>query len=206
MPRTDAKRFDHHFKAFQEDGGKLQRHVQAGLREFRHAKQCAYRMTKAYLAIIAKYQNQLLDFARSEGKTIDEWLDRWFLPMGSLGDDYRDLIAAVDKGMTLNAFLAKTPAIFLAEQRRKSIGESGDVPMELPLPAVSTAGAEDGEPEGDEGPSPEESAELWKVRCLAAEAQLKDVRGRLRESDRRCAKLEKAVKGLHRTINAAVAA
>ncbi len=178
------KRFDHHFAEFERDGVLLQRHISNGLKEFRLGKSCAYRMAKSYIEMATKHRNEWLDLVKSAGESPDEWLNKWFRPMEAMGDDYRELVTAIKRGMTRKEYLAKSASMFLSEKDRDKRTRPTAVPTE---------------PKSDL--SFEEQMKQWRSIANAFEVQLRDARSRLNKAEHRLAVLEKSTHKMRKELS-----
>lgn len=194
MPTAPANRIDSQFHDFEVDGASLFKHVKATTKSLRLAKACAYRMAKNYLAMQSADHNRLLDLIRStEGEganAIDRWIEKWFAPLGAIGEDPWALVKAVEKGMTHKAYLATAPAVFLGQKNREA--RVSAMPRAQPLPSVPTPEA-----------PPEVQLSQWRARAEAAELNAIGMRRELDEARRTIARLELTIKRMQRVVGAA---
>lgn len=191
------KRFDHWFKEFEADGAKLGRHVALSIKEMRLAKASAYRMAKGYVALIRDFHNEFVEFLTASSVTIDEWLEKWFVPLDRIGEDYRELLVAVENGMTLKAYHSTTPAVFVGQLRQSAAKEhavgNGDE-------TCVTGAVEERRPQMEERMSAAERASWWKSRCLELEEKVRVLKEDLRETKRDFRRTSDALKRMDKVL------
>ena len=182
-----TKRFDHHFRRFEQEGSLLQRHVEKGVKELRLAKATGYRMAKAFIEMEANWHNELLVMARSEGKDIEEWVADWFRPLTALGEEHSALLRAIQQGMTLQQYECTLPRVFIAKHRREETAKkdvSGGVPRE-PSESLTI----------------EDAMKQWRARAKSLELQLREEHRKRVELEREVLGLKKIVIRLRKTLN-----
>lgn len=193
----NTQQFDKLRRRFEKNGGSLQFSVHNGLAQFREAKTHAYRMAEDYLQMLQQLQPNLRDFVQKQGfrskGCVDKYLEKWFAPMASMGDDWRELVHAVQEGMTQKQYLASGASVYCSKAKRKS-------------DAATLSRRARRQPEPDESMPVEHQVEYWKTQATAVKAENRDLRSRLHKANNRIARLERAIERLHKIINAATAA
>ncbi|MHC4649039.1 MAG: hypothetical protein ACYTBJ_26600 [Planctomycetota bacterium] len=189
--KKDEKRVDHHFRRFEEDRELLNKHAGVGLKAVRLAKSAAYRMAQSYIAMQQKDHNRLVDLIQTTyGKTpdaIDHWLAASFQGLTAIGGDARQLITAIQEGMTRQQYLSSTPSIFLNSKKRAA----QPITTRPPLPSDPA----------EELPLDEQVKQL-RLQNEALKRQLKEERGARQQAERSLAKVETEVKRLQRIMEA----
>ena len=128
----------HYFQQILDCGQSLARHASEALKNARLAKNDAWLMAKALIDGRNECPNELHELMKAHGG-VDEFLRMQFLPLTRLGENYLDLLVAVQKGLTRQAYINTTAAVFLCENkpRRDRPTESDAIPPdpseELPL-------------------------------------------------------------------------
>lgn len=165
-------------------------------RLFRQQKQDAFEAAKVYVELLRQHTNELREHVKSEGfADIDAWLREHTPAFEVAGDRWPDMVQAIHAGMTLEDYLQGTADMYLASRRPSRRKASSAAPRpELPeLP----------QPPDAEAPVDVQLAELRQenrdLRELyaTARAQIRELRGELTETKRRCEKYERQMRQLH---------
>jgi hypothetical protein len=187
--------FTQNVQRFESNCGLIQSHLHKSLAEQHAARRVAYRAAAAFKEIKDYYQAELVDYLHREGfsgkNIVDQWLDKWFAPYKNLGHDYRELLTAVEAGMTEKDFLKRQAGDFI---RAAHLRASDCRTTERPLP---------GRP-ADDLPLTDQ-VKRWRQRAIAAEAQNRELRQQVSRLESRCARLEKTVKQFSSTARKALA-
>jgi len=187
ISESEKKRFDDYYKEFVDDSKLLSAHTQQSLKEFRLAKTCAYRMATNYLAMLQQHHTELRAQAKTTGQTLDEWLMQSFQPLTIVGENYRELVAAVQDGMRLRQYLAETPGIFL--RRKQSCKKKMDaIAKPLPVEPKPTLSAKD-------------TIVMLRTRSDVAVTQNVDLRLELRRAQRTIAQQDRLIRKLQAHLN-----
>lgn len=179
-------RFDHYFRLFEQEGSLLQRHVEKGVKELRLAKATAYRMAAAYIEMEKNWHNELLDMITGMGSTVDEWTAQWFQPITALGEDWSNLVGAIQRGMTRKQYECTMPRVFIARHQRADKAEqdvAGGVPRE-PSESLTL----------------DDAMKQWRSRAKALELQLREEHRKRVELEREVLVLKKIVNRLRKTL------
>lgn len=192
MVSATTKRFDHYFRQFEQEGSLLQRHVEKGIKELRLAKATAYRMACAYIEMEKHWHNELLDMITGMGSTVDEWTAQWFQPITALGEDWSNLVAAIQRGMTREQYECTMPRVFIARHQRADKAER------------DVAGGTPREP--SESLTLEDAMKQWRSRAKALELQLREEHRKRVELEREVVGLKKIVTRLRKTLEVPIPA
>lgn len=187
---SEGKSMNQLFCRFEAEGAKLAKHARGSIRALRLAKLCAYRMAKDYLLMQKQDHNVLYELATAKHGTgpraIDAWLEEWYAPLRTVGDDPMELISAVENGMSLKEYLSHSPKMFLPVRSKASKKDSPDATVP-PLPCEPSA----------ELPV-EDQVNQWQARAEAAERQVRELRAALAASRARVRSLEKVISRMNR--------
>lgn len=122
------KRFDHWWKQANESWTRFRRHYNVVQRITKAARCDAYQFAAALLAMQTKWPGELLNMVKSEGVTLDDWIDERFALIEDLGESRKNLLDAIGRGMTEKQYAQEGPMwlvrkvkIQLADRTKRAI-------------------------------------------------------------------------------------
>lgn len=189
---TEATKSEERFEPLRLEFERSMAKVQSGAHHYlqgrRYAKRYAYRAMRAWVAMRGLHQPDLIGWIKRQGFTgktcVDDFMEQWYIPLRIIGEDWRELMHAVEEGMTEKKYLTATDAYSFLHKKR---AEKAARLMDSPLPSCPPDSA-----------SKTEADKQWRSVAEAAMSQLAELKRRFRELERRNAIIERKLEQAHK--------
>lgn len=159
----------------------------------------AYRKARTVVLMRENYHNELLDMIRSEGKTIDQWMDEGFELIEHMNETRENIMAAFKSGVTEREYVERGEIVLAT---RKPVRIKTEQLANTPIP-----------PEPTKPMTLEERldyqvsvSESLRSRCKGLSGTVRELKQANARLERRIEMLERALKRAHKTIEPALTA
>lgn len=172
-------------KEMEHWGPKIHRHAVQVAKNTCHARAACWHVVKAHIEWLRNAQPEYLQFVKKHNTTIDDYLDSWMLPL--LSEMNRsDIVAAIQKGISLNEFVNEGAAPYLATVLRNR--------KRTPDPVVPSA------PKDNADLTSEERIKRFKDVIAAKDAVIAKLRAEIRELRQVLARVEAESKRIRNLV------
>ena len=175
--------------------GELNRHLRLLGTHVEGIRRQAYRFAKGVLELRKQHINKMVALIKSEGKTLQQWLDDHFAVIEQMGDTRERIAAAIESGVTEAEYVAEGE---IAIVRKRLSGHKIKVKDDGVVPQPATTFA-----------STEEKADYFRdlfesmtSKYQAVRAEARTLRSDLYRAVRRVDQLERSLRRVKKDIEA----
>lgn len=162
------KRFDHLISEANRQHSLMVKHSNGLTNLVRLLRRSAYRFAVAVLEIQKNCHNEFLDYCRSRGVSIDDWMEEHFGPVEAMGDHRRKLFDNIEQGMTEKEYVDQ---FTIWGVRQRQTAATGNRRAKADLDAAPPVAA-----------TPAEREAFMVAQMEAAKSETRELRRELREA------------------------
>lgn len=131
------RRNDHAAKDFYREANLMGRHKTQTIKEVNLLKAAAYRAAKFFVEMFDRDVNWLRQHCQTQSCTVDAWCDKYFEPLRWIGEDWRDLVELVRRGVAVQDYLTTRGVAIVSTLRRREVEKKISERAVPPVPDVN---------------------------------------------------------------------
>ena len=139
MSTSPPKKFDHLWHdAIEVAYAEVQRHGRLAVGHFKELRRNVYRFAAGIAQLQKHWQREMIEMIKSEGRTVQQWMDEHFEIIEAMGETRERIYAAIEAGTTEREYVEQGELAVINKRRVKNTAVKDDGVIPTPKTAFAT--------------------------------------------------------------------